>query len=378
MLVFLALLSLFVSQSTGATAEPFIILNAAQRAQPPPRRPRVAASIIAVRAEAALLGSFVADAAAMPLHWDYDASNIKRLVGDGDAGFYDPPENIWYNGVKGGGTPYGQQAMAYLRVGASTGGFAPADIETAYYAIYGPGCPGPTGGVYLDASTKEFVANVAQGKHYPNSGGDDTQADAVAHMVSVVALFAGNTSAMLDALEPVIRVTQNADGAVAFGCAGARFLEKLLTENTTAIDAATDTATDLLNPIRVHPLPYDADLAADIFAALAAAKSGLDAVSYFGRLGHSSQSCDFPFTLPNVVFLAASVGDGVDDGFLAGARASILAGGDSGSRGVFFGAIAGARLGDKALLPTSWTTKTSSFATIAPLITQLVAHRSIA
>ena len=56
--------------------------------------PRADEPTIAARAEAAVLASFVCDAAAMPLHWDYDQARIARLVGGGDAAFHDPPENI--------------------------------------------------------------------------------------------------------------------------------------------------------------------------------------------------------------------------------------------------------------------------------------------
>lgn len=38
-------------------------------------------AVIKAKAQAAILGSFVADAAAMPLHWIYDTSEIARLVG---------------------------------------------------------------------------------------------------------------------------------------------------------------------------------------------------------------------------------------------------------------------------------------------------------
>ncbi len=39
------------------------------------------AAVVAARAEAAILGGFVADAAAMPLHWIYDVNEIAKLVG---------------------------------------------------------------------------------------------------------------------------------------------------------------------------------------------------------------------------------------------------------------------------------------------------------
>lgn len=87
------------------------------------------------------------------------------------------------------------------------------------------------------------------------------------------------------------------------------------------------------------------------------------------------QSCDYPFTLPNVAFLAASVSDDVT-GYLTGARASIMAGGDSGSRGIFFGALAGARLGNVSLIPEDWVRQTTIFTTVAPLAAELVAKRA--
>ena len=287
----------------------------------------------------------------------------------------EPPEDLWYKGVPGQGTPYAQQAMAYLRVGAATGAFNPADVEAAYFAIYDPAtCPGNAGGVYLDESTREFLANIAAGRHYPHSGGQDTQADAAAHMVCVTALLAGDTAALLGALEPVIRVTQDTSDASAFGCAAARILEKLIVTNATAIEAIASTVDDLRSPTRVHPFDQDAALADGLAAALAAAAVNASATDFIASVG---QSCDYPFTLFNVAFLAASVDSSVA-GFMGGARASILAGGDSGSRGTFFGALGGARLGDAALLPAEWTAKTTSWATVQPLAAALVAHRRAA
>ena len=52
---------------------------------------------------------------------------------------------------------------------------------------------------YQDKSTKEFVNNEVRGIHWPRCGGDDNQADALAHMIPVVALYAGNTTAVLEA-----------------------------------------------------------------------------------------------------------------------------------------------------------------------------------
>ena len=53
-----------------------------------------------------------------------------------------------------------------------------------------------------------------------------------------------------------------------------------------------------------------------------------------------------------------------------------MAGGDSGSRGIFFGALAGARLGNASLIPSQWVSQTTIYKTVAPLAAELVAHRT--
>ncbi len=79
--------------------------------------------------------------------------------------------------------------------------------------------------------------------------------------------------------------------------------------------------------------------------------------------------------MPNVAFLMCAVG-GDAGGFISGARQNIMAGGDSGSRGVLLGAVQGARLGDKALLPSDWAAKTDELAQVRPLAAALVARRA--
>ena len=222
-------------------------------------------------------------------------------------------------GREGQGTPYGQQALAYLGTGAnaSAGVFAPAAVEAAYWGLYNPAtCPGNSGGWYLDASTREFIENIEAGRHFPNSGGQDAQADGAAHQVAVTALLAGNTSLLLDTLEPVIRVTQDTQEAAAFGCAAARLLEKVLTLNVTGAQAVQLTAADLQDAARVHPFPQDGAMAAALLAAGAAAAAGEDASAFILRTG---QSCDYFFTLPNVAFLVAGAGSDVAAFVSAGA-----------------------------------------------------------
>jgi ADP-ribosylglycohydrolase len=324
----------------------------------------------AAAAEAAIMGGFLADAAAMPLHWIYNTSEIAALVGSGVPEFFNPPSCPFYSYPLGWGTPYGQQDLIYLQVGAATGGFAPTDVEAAYYAVYRAGGIAPAQSWYQDASTKEFVLNEDLNITWPLCGGDDDQADAIAHMVQVAALYAGNSSAMLAAGADVIRVTQNTEQAVAFGLAAARVLEKLIAFNMSGVDAVNATIADMLNPARLQPTAYDAQLAAGLQDALANL-----AVSNFDYVMRIGQSCDWPFNLWTGSHLIAQLGASQAD-WVSGVRQTILAGGDSGSRGVYVGAAQAARMGTVAALPANWTAKATVWPTAAPLAAQLVAHRA--
>merc|ERR1719487_832707 len=66
------------------------------------------------RALGAILGSFVADAASMPLHWIYDTKKVAKLVGDGKPEFFHTPSCPFYKYALGEDTPYGQQSRVYL------------------------------------------------------------------------------------------------------------------------------------------------------------------------------------------------------------------------------------------------------------------------
>jgi hypothetical protein len=77
----------------------------------------------------------------MSFHWVYDQATIASKVGNGSPEFFVPPQDAYYTYPLGWGTPYGQQTLMYLQLGAATGGFDPAALEAAYYATYRAGGP---------------------------------------------------------------------------------------------------------------------------------------------------------------------------------------------------------------------------------------------
>lgn len=312
----------------------------------------------------AIMGGALLDAAAMPLHWIYDTDKIDSLVQHGEPAFFSPPSCPFYTYSEGESTPYGQQNQALLKFLADSPPrphFNGSAWQDAYYAYYGPKdatCHERNDmthhkGCYWDGSTKGFVKNYEAGKRFPHVGADDTQANALVHMVPVTAAYMAERG-RLSEVAAVIRVTQDTDDGEAFGLAGARVLRRVLFGKSlrNAVEAAT---AELEDASREHPKDEDAALAVGLRKVLEELeKPNFDVVKEVG------QSCDYPFGLWSGSHLLAQLSDLAKAqptaAFENATRQTILAGGDSGSRGYFVGAVMGAAVGESAL-PKEWKTK---------------------
>jgi ADP-ribosylglycohydrolase len=244
-------------------------------------------------------------------------------------------------------------------------------VQDSYWKYYGPDdapChERQTGnnskGCYWDGSTKGFIANYQAGLRVPNVGANDTQANAIVHMVPVVAALAGNVdeSHMLTAVESLIRVTQNTDQAVAFGLATARILSRVI-QGQTPLDAVTAVVEDLQDTKRVCPQAEDQFLAQGLKKVLA--EVGLPNFDVVKTVG---QACDYPYNLWGGSHLAAQLSPlssaAPTQSFMLAIRQTIEAGGDSASRGNFVGALFGAAAGEAAL-PAEWKAKYLHYNTV--------------
>jgi len=247
----------------------------------------------------AILGALVADAASMPLHWIYDTDKIKALLaGRQDRPeFFDPPSCPYYSYELGRNSPYGEQTIQLLEVVAENGRLDPLEYANQAYVYFN----GPYTG-RLDHSLKGFLQNMKEGKTWPNCGADDDQANSLAKIVSVVALYAGKPE-MLSRADEAIRVTQNTDKAAAMGLAGARILEQLIL-GVSPKDAIARTLEHLRDKDRLHPNPQDGIVADKIGEALQLVdKSHFEAVKAIGL------SCSFPFGLQNAVHIISQTTD---------------------------------------------------------------------
>jgi hypothetical protein len=329
------------------------------------------AAVIAQRAEAALLGAFVSDAATSSLHWIYDVSQIAALVGSGEPEFFSPFSCPYYSYQVGNQSIYGQQMFSYLAIGSSTGKLDPVDIANMYYSTYGPGGPAVAGKWYQDSSTKEFVANMQAGRKWPNCGGQDSQADALAHMLYPTVLYALQDEATrMNAIETVVRVTQNTDDAVAFALAAGRVFYNVLALNMSGPAAVQAAIQALLDPARTHPMAEDASLAQSLQQTLAMAP--LPILNVTLAVG---QACEYPHNLLSgsyAIATANATGEAAVVQLQSIVRQDIMSGGDNASRNIFVGAVLGAMLGDASLLPVSWTQRTLAFPQLQPMVRAFV------
>lgn len=72
-----------------------------------------------------------------------------------------------------------------------------------------------------------FLRNFARGLQPPATGADDEQADCVARLAPLVAMYAGDQR-LMSIVVIATRTTQNTAGAVGWACAGAAVLERLM------------------------------------------------------------------------------------------------------------------------------------------------------
>lgn len=286
------------------------------------------------RAEAALVSAYLADAAAMGLHWLYDPERIAALSGPlafrtPDAADFAGAKGVFVHHGKRSGdlSHYGQQmrAMVQALAGAEGGAFDVEAYQTRFAALFGAG--GGWAG-YIDRPTRGTLANLAAGQKDP-SGVEDDQLPAVAKLPPLLARDGGATPAEVEA---AVQVTNLGAPALAWSRAFAAML-------SAALDGADMAAA----------LDAGAAASEEIAAALSAARGASASVTDFA--GEVGRACHLPQGLPVIARILAE--ETTAEGAIL---ANIRAGGDSCGRAVPLGALLGAvhGIGGAAGLPPAW------------------------
>lgn len=307
------------------------------------------------RAEAALLGALVADAAALGLHWLYDPARIAAL--EGPLAFRDP-DPADFAGVAGyfahGGKRAGELShygaalrSAMQAIGAKGGVFDRDAAQDAFAAAFGPG--GWWSG-YIDKPTRGTLANLAAGERAP-SGVEDDQIPAFARLPALVCRPSGAGDAVQ--LAAAIEITSTGAEARDWALAGARMLAAALAGAGPAeVVAAAETGAP-----------------EGVAQGLARARAaGPDPVAFAGQVG---RACPMSMSVPvsaHIVLNAKS--------FAGAAEMNIRAGGDSCGRGILIGAVEGALHGlGGAGVPAPWLLRLADGASLAAEVAGVIGDR---
>lgn len=133
----------------------------------------------------ALVAAFVADAAAMPLHWIYNTVELDGILAKENA--TSEPEFLsksyapFYDYPVGEQTPFGEQMLVYLRSLSEEQAFVPEKVAAAYAAYYSDASrKARPFDSYMDLASKQFLGHWNAGRRWPSTGGADAETNAVA------------------------------------------------------------------------------------------------------------------------------------------------------------------------------------------------------
>lgn len=283
------------------------------------------------RAHDAILGTFVADAAAAGLHWFYDVEDVARRGGDEPE--FQPPEKNKYHSKRATGqfTHYGDHALVVLESVVERGGLDSEDYAARYRARFGA----PDYDGYIDHATRDFLAT--------GKGADDNQAGVFTKLPVLTVRYLEDLE-FEARIEEGIRVTHDNTQAVRYGVAAA-----------CAIRAAVRGAgpAEVLDEVcRTSP--------AVVALVDKARGAGSDMVAFALEAG---QTCPLPESFPVAMHAAYVAHD-----FKHAVRGSILSGGDTSGRLFVTAAIRGAVDG----VPEDWLERMDQRARIEELTGKLL------
>jgi ADP-ribosylglycohydrolase len=281
-----------------------------------------------------LMGAYVADAAALGLHWIYDTDRIAALAADGRPLEFREPDPKAYEGIKsyfahanrkaGDLSHYGESAWVMAKsLKTNAGVYDRAGYIAEFQRFFGQGYDG-----YLDHATRETLANLDAKKKL--TGADDDQMSALGKLPPLIVAHVEDAR-LIDLAKDAASVTN--ENAIARE--GARITAatlRSLLRGSTLTDALHSGLKEAMGPMRTK---LDEALR---WPSILPAK----AAQHFGS------ACGIPQALPLSFALLHTAKN-----YEEAVRANILAGGDSCGRAMFLGAVAGAIWG----VPDEWVAK---------------------
>ena len=279
------------------------------------------------RIKAVVLGSFIADALALGVHWVYNTNVIDKKFGRID-GYLDPLTS-YHKGKKAGEqTHYGDQMLVLMESVSAVGGFDLGDFSGRWQQLFAS----YTG--YFDHATKDTLQNLSTGRDIHACGSTSDDLAGASRMAPLLSVYTGDLSNMAAAAKSQTAFTHNQDEVVAAAEFFARTAAAVLA-GASPLAAVNTVLEDHFKGTTLETLVMD----------------GLDSREMDTRqtIADFGQACSVEEALPGVIHLIARYADD----FKAALVENIMAGGDSAARGLPVAMILGAHHGMDAI-PTSW------------------------
>lgn len=289
------------------------------------------------RKAAAVLGALVADAAALGLHWVYDAKRVADVADAHGSAAFVPVDPAHHAGVAayfahalrcdGMQSQYGEVLRLAMRSVIENDGFDGAAYRAAFVAHFGAG--GPYQG-YIDRPTRGVLENTAA--ELDVTGIDDDQLPATSTLPAIMAWYSGDAqTAMAKAAREVTNINDVAEGYSAV-------CERVLCQ---VVDGG-----DLKTILKMTAQEAEGEIGEALRAALSSDES--DSVAYGDVTG---RACHLPMAIPLAFHIMSRADDYAD-----AVELNIRAGGDSCGRAIVIGAIMAAACGVRDI-PLEWILK---------------------
>lgn len=301
-------------------------------------------------ARAMVLGSLVADALALGVHWVYNTNVIVRKYGRVED-MIEPKMASFHRGKeKGDFTHIGDQAMLLLASIAENGGFNLENFATEWLEFM----QDYTG--YLDEATRVTLSNFEVDGPTGRSGSPSAELSAASRIAPLVYRYRGDVDELLNAIKAQAAMTHNNSQVLE----SAAFLARA----AVGVLGGARPSTALADVARRHF--KDSEIAEWV-------EDGLDSagVPTGPAIADFGQACAVEMGLPGAIHLIATYEDNFEDALVE----NIMAGGDSAARGMAVGMILGAYHG-MAAIPRRWLADLKAESRICEMLDQIDNHEN--
>ncbi len=275
-----------------------------------------------------VLGSFVADALALGVHWIYDPGLIARRHGRVET-LLAPADDSWHAGkARGDLTHYGDQALVLLESAAGRGCFDAEDFFRRWLELL------EDYDGYRDQAMRRTLENYRKTGSLRHSGSDSDELGGAARIAPLVYFCRRELTGLVDAAREQTELTHADPQPMAAAEFFARVTRQVL-EGVRPVAAITE--------VTMHRFRGTA-LEQWVEAGMSSRNS--DTVEAIGRLG---PACATPGAFAGVVHLVTRYENDLREALVQ----NVMAGGDSAARGLVAGMVLGAHLGMEAV-PGEW------------------------